>query len=182
MFRFPYSRVVNSCEGQEAIQSVLGPMAPSLDALRVFAKTVVDSKPWNLDPACYRLEWNADYEALSDHGGPGRKLCFAVMWDSDVIKPTPPVKRALDIACKALRAAGHTGKLITTYSSPPTYHYMLRSLFVYIFAVIDWVNHKHMEIHLNTVCHFLDGYDRIHSNSKPIQLFIIACHLLGGWQ
>ncbi|KAF9512588.1 hypothetical protein BS47DRAFT_1372763 [Hydnum rufescens UP504] len=106
MFRFPYSRVVNSFEGQEAIQSVLGPMAPSLAALRLFAKTVVDSKPWNLDPACPRLPWNAEYEALSDHGGPG-----------------PNLKRALEITRKALRAAGH--------------------------IVLDWENHRHMDIHRN---------------------------------
>jgi len=77
-------------------------MAPSIAALRLFAKTVVDSKPWNLDPACPRLPWNAECEALSDHGGPGAKLCFGIMWDDDVVKPTPPVKRALEITRKAL--------------------------------------------------------------------------------
>ena len=112
MFRFPYAGLKNSAVGQESVQSVLGPMAPSVAALRVFAKTVIDSKPWDLDPACLRMEWSSEHEALSDHGGLGAKLCFAVLWDNDIQKPTPPVKKALEMTCKALRAAGHTGEFI----------------------------------------------------------------------
>ncbi|KAF9512590.1 hypothetical protein BS47DRAFT_1046067 [Hydnum rufescens UP504] len=74
------------------IQSVLGPIASCIAALRLFAKTVVDSIPWNLDPACPRLPWNADYRASPSHGGPAVKLCFAIMWDDDVVKPTPAMK------------------------------------------------------------------------------------------
>ncbi|KAF9517860.1 hypothetical protein BS47DRAFT_1359377 [Hydnum rufescens UP504] len=43
IFRFPHSRVVNSFEGHEVIQSVLGPMAQCLSAVRLFAKTVVET-------------------------------------------------------------------------------------------------------------------------------------------
>ncbi|KAF9512594.1 hypothetical protein BS47DRAFT_1394050 [Hydnum rufescens UP504] len=41
--RFPHSRVVNSFEGHEVIQSVLGPMAQCLFAVRMSAKTVVET-------------------------------------------------------------------------------------------------------------------------------------------
>ena len=36
--------------GQEAVASTNGPMATTLSALTLFAKTVVDAEPWLYDP------------------------------------------------------------------------------------------------------------------------------------
>jgi amidase len=88
----PIFSYCDSFEGQEAIQSILGPISSCIAALRLFTKTVVDSIRWNLDQACPRLPWNAECRALRSHGGPGVKLCFAIMWDDDVVKPTPAMK------------------------------------------------------------------------------------------
>ncbi|KAI0717519.1 general amidase [Cerioporus squamosus] len=103
--RLPYCNAVNSQEGQESISSVLGPMTNSLEG----------------DPLCVRKEWNEREYQLGDHGGPGAKLCFAIMWDNGVVKPHPPLKRALEMTKKALEAAGH--------------------------RVIDWENHRNLEIY-----------------------------------
>lgn len=105
---------MNSGMGQESIHSVMGPMAPSLAALRVFTKTVIDSKPWEKDPGCLRMPWDPKQSALAEHGGPVGRLCFAIMYDDGIVASTPPVKRAMDITKKALEAAGHTGMLIIT--------------------------------------------------------------------
>ncbi|KAF8314220.1 general amidase [Clavulina sp. PMI_390] len=131
MHRLPYGGLMNSGMGQESIHSVMGPMAPSVAALRIFTKAVIDAKPWEKDPTCLRIPWDPKQSALGEHGGPVGRLCFAIMWDSGVVLPTPPVKRAMEITKKALEAAGHT--------------------------VIDWVNHKHIEIHINT--HQIFGAD-----------------------
>ncbi|KAI9065795.1 general amidase [Trametes sanguinea] len=120
--RLPYSGAVNSQEGQESIPSVLGPMASSPAGVRAFTKAVVDARPWRKDPLCVRKEWSEREYALGEHGGRGARMCFAVMWDNGVTKPHPPLKRAMELTKAALEAAGHT-------------------------AVIDWENHRHLEIY-----------------------------------
>jgi amidase len=83
-------------------------MASSLSALRIFTKTVIDSEPWDLDPSCLRMPWNERQATLIDRGA-GKKLCFAMMYDNGIVKPTPPVTRALDMTKRALESAGHAG-------------------------------------------------------------------------
>ena len=107
--RLPYCNAVNSQEGQESISSVLGPMANSLEGVKIFTKAVIDARPWRKDPLCVRKEWNEREYALGEHGGRGAKLCFAVMWDNGIVRPHPPLKRALEMTKRALEAAGHRG-------------------------------------------------------------------------
>lgn len=85
-------------------------MASSLASVRAFTKAVIDAKPWTKDPACVRMPWDTDAAALSGHGG-GKGMCFAIMWDSGMVVPTPPVTRALKLAKKALELAGHIGEM-----------------------------------------------------------------------
>ncbi|KAJ6621894.1 general amidase [Mycena sp. CBHHK59/15] len=99
--RLPYFGAVNALEGQESISSVLGPMSNSL------------SGPW--------LKIRFEYQ-LVNHGD-GKALCFAIMWDNGVVKPHPPLHRAMDITKRALEAAGH--------------------------KVIAWEPHRHLEIYKN---------------------------------
>ncbi|KAI0932940.1 hypothetical protein AcW1_000094 [Taiwanofungus camphoratus] len=120
--RLPYCNTVNSAEGQEAISSVLGPMATSLAAVRAFTKAIIDAKPWRKDPLAVRKEWSWKEYALSEHGEGGR-MCFAIMWDNGIVKPHPPLVRAMKITKKALEAAGH--------------------------VVIDWEPHRHLELYRN---------------------------------
>ncbi|KAH9891213.1 general amidase [Cubamyces lactineus] len=121
--RLPYCNAVNAQEGQESISSVLGPMTNSLEGVRTFTKAIIDAKPWRKDPLCVRKEWSEREYALGDHGGQGARLCFAIMWDNGIIKPHPPLRRAMEMTKKALEAAGHT--------------------------VVDWENHRHLEIYAN---------------------------------
>ncbi len=83
-------------------------MANSLSAVKRFTKGIIDAKPWKRDPLGVRKEWSHKEYSLEEHGG-GVGLCFAIMWDNGVIKPHPPVERALQITKKALEAAGHKG-------------------------------------------------------------------------
>lgn len=101
--RIPYYQVLNSMEGQEIIPSVVGPMARSTESLRLFAKTVVDAKPWLVDPKSPPIPWREEMakEVL------GRPLRIAVMhWDGHIL-PQPPIRRALRDAEEKLRKAGH---------------------------------------------------------------------------
>lgn len=97
--RFPTLRCRSGMPGQEAVQSVNGPLARTLADLALFSSTVVGARPWRLDPRCLPIPWRA--VSLPP------KLRVAVMWDDGVALPTPPVTRALRQAVAKLEAAGH---------------------------------------------------------------------------
>ncbi|WVQ66347.1 uncharacterized protein L199_004526 [Kwoniella botswanensis] len=85
--------------GQEAIRSINGPMSTSLDAVELWAKSVVGKEPWYRDPNMLPIPWR-EVEVPE-------KLCFGIILDNGMVKPTPPVTRALLKTKKALEAAGH---------------------------------------------------------------------------
>ncbi|KAI0075922.1 general amidase [Panus rudis PR-1116 ss-1] len=120
--RLPYANALNAQEGQESISSVLGPMSNSLSAIKIFTKAIIDAKPWNKDPLAVRKEWSEREYALQGHAG-GVGLCFGVMWDNGVVRPHPPLVRAMREVKEALEAAGH--------------------------RVIDWEPHRHLELYKN---------------------------------
>lgn len=102
--RIPYYRMLNSMEGQQTISSVTGPMATSIDAIELFARTVVQSQPWLHDPGCVPLSWN---ERALDSVISERKLRIGVLeWDG-VCFPQPPIRNAMKKAVAALTSAGH---------------------------------------------------------------------------
>ncbi|EUC56516.1 general amidase [Rhizoctonia solani AG-3 Rhs1AP] len=108
--RLPYHGAKNTMEGQESVMSVLGPMSNSLSGLKVFTKAIIDARPWLRDPLCIRKPWDDEAYALVEHGGPGVKKCFAMLYDDGLVKPHPPVFRAMEMMKSALVAAGHEGK------------------------------------------------------------------------
>ncbi|WWC59814.1 uncharacterized protein I303_102376 [Kwoniella dejecticola CBS 10117] len=123
--RIPYCKASNSCEGQEMVRSVLGPLTVSVDGLKTFYKAVLDAKPWEYDPWTPRMPWSETAYNLVDHGE-GKKLCFAIMWDDGVVKPCPPYVRALKELKQALLAAGHEVIDWTPYKSAEATELLMR--------------------------------------------------------
>lgn len=97
--RFPTLRCRSGLAGQEAVQSVNGPMARSLGDCVLFAEAVVGSEPWRLDPRCLPIPWRVVPEM--------KTLKLGVMWNDGMVMPTPPVRRALEETVKKIQAAGH---------------------------------------------------------------------------
>ncbi|KAI1376757.1 amidase [Hypoxylon crocopeplum] len=97
--RFPTLRCRSGMPGQEAVQSVNGPLTRTLSDLALYCKAVVDAQPWRHDPRCLPIPWRSISLAPT--------LKFAVMWDDSMALPTPPVTRALKHAVEKLKAAGH---------------------------------------------------------------------------
>ncbi|KAI1799554.1 amidase [Daldinia bambusicola] len=97
--RFPTLRCRSGMPGQEAVQSVNGPLTRTLADLELYARAVVAAEPWLLDPRCLPIPWRA--VSLPP------KLKIGVMWHDGVVLPTPPVTRALRHAVAKLQAAGH---------------------------------------------------------------------------
>jgi amidase len=96
--------------GQEAVRSINGPMSSSLDACELWAKTVVNSKPWERDPNMVPIEWR-EVELPT-------KLSFGLIVDNGICRPTPPVVRALAETKAALEAAGHNVVEWSPYDAP----------------------------------------------------------------
>jgi amidase len=74
-------------------------MAKTLDDITLFAKTIVDSQPWQLDPKCVPIPWRQIENK--------KQLKIAVLWNDGTVIPTPPVTRALKETVEKLQKAGH---------------------------------------------------------------------------
>jgi amidase len=84
--------------GADPIPGVIGPMSSSLEGIRLFMKTVIDSKPWLSEPALLPLPWSSDIQL-----SPRKPLKIAIMWHDGVVRPHPPVTRALHEAVVHLK-------------------------------------------------------------------------------
>ncbi|KAE8354146.1 amidase signature domain-containing protein [Aspergillus coremiiformis] len=97
--RFPNFQTRSGLAGQEAVNSVNGPMASTLEEITLYSKTVIDQEPWINDPKCLPIPWRP--------AEPKHRLKLAVMWNDGIVTPTPPVARALQETVNRLRQAGH---------------------------------------------------------------------------
>ncbi|KAF5001348.1 hypothetical protein FGRMN_1105 [Fusarium graminum] len=98
--RFPVRNTRSGMPGQEAVASVNGPLAKTLQDIQLYSKAVIDAQPWLLDPKCLPIPWRPAQLPT--------KLKIAFMWHDGMVQPTPPVARALKIAREKLGKAGHT--------------------------------------------------------------------------
>lgn len=84
--------------GKEAITSTLGPMAVDRESLELFMQVALSTKPWRLDPSLTPKLWTPyKFE---------RPLKIAVQWWDGVVKPHPPMIRALREVVEACKKAG----------------------------------------------------------------------------
>ncbi|KAL4947403.1 amidase signature domain-containing protein [Aspergillus filifer] len=89
-------------EGNESTNAGLGPMARTVSGCEIWLRAQLESRPWEWDFNCVPMAW--DVEKAKRVTG---KLIVGVVRDDGVMRPTPPVTRALEIVIKRLREAGH---------------------------------------------------------------------------
>jgi amidase len=98
-------------------------MGTSVGGLRLVMKAILTQKPWLHDPAVHEIPWRSEQEEsvlqLIKSAGKGRQLCFGVYRDDGVVRPLPPVRRALDITVKTIEKLGH--KVIDWVPPPHDY-------------------------------------------------------------
>ncbi|CAL00523.1 uncharacterized protein An16g07500 [Aspergillus niger] len=86
------------------VPPVAGPMARSLSSIEHFMQSLLDSNPWNIDPGCIPIPWRKELAAK-----PTGKLRLGIVYDDGVVKPQPPIARAMREVAKKLKEAGHEG-------------------------------------------------------------------------
>jgi Asp-tRNA(Asn)/Glu-tRNA(Gln) amidotransferase A subunit family amidase len=87
--RLPVGGWTATMAGAEQIVPTIGPLSTSLEGCKLFIKTIIDAKPWYTEPAILPFPWKEE-DAFK-----GKRLKIAVLWDDGVVKPHPPVTRAL---------------------------------------------------------------------------------------
>ena len=95
---------MGSHAGLDAIIGCLGPMARSARDLNLFCKTMLDYKPWLDEAPLLEIPWNQN---TVDGDGLPKQLCFAILWDDQVVRPEPAIHKALTLCKNKLTAAGH---------------------------------------------------------------------------
>lgn len=96
--RLPFKDL--DAEGFDHISTVVGPLSSSFEGIKTLMKTVIDARPRLKEPSCVPLPWRVAESRLP------RKLKVGVLWDDGVVKPHPPVLRALRETVEKLKKAG----------------------------------------------------------------------------
>ncbi|KAL8767311.1 MAG: hypothetical protein Q9209_006149 [Squamulea sp. 1 TL-2023] len=100
-YRVPVEGWTATMLGEEQIVAVIGPLSTSLEGIKLFMKTVISAKPWLVEPSCLPLPWkDLELERSIIHG---RRLRVAVLWSDDIVKPHPPITRALNEVVSRLK-------------------------------------------------------------------------------
>ncbi|KAI1090273.1 amidase [Rostrohypoxylon terebratum] len=88
--RLPSDGWAVAMHGAESIIGTTGPLSTSLQGLELFSKAIIDQKPWLRQPSLAAMDWKDPEEFFPD-----RKLRVGVMLSDHVVRPHPPILRAL---------------------------------------------------------------------------------------
>ncbi|KAF9695031.1 hypothetical protein EKO04_006864 [Ascochyta lentis] len=96
-FRLPTDGWGYMMAGADTVETVLGPLSTSLQGLKLFMKTIVDSEPWLEEPALIPMPWRT-YTVPTE-----RPLRIGVLWHDGIVRPHPPITRALKLVTDKLK-------------------------------------------------------------------------------
>jgi Asp-tRNA(Asn)/Glu-tRNA(Gln) amidotransferase A subunit family amidase len=99
--RLPVKGWIGPAGGEEQILPTIGPLSTSLEGCKMFIKTLIDAKPWYKEPLLMPFHWK------EEDFFKGKRLKVGVLWDDEVVKPHPPVTRALKQMVDKLKSKGN---------------------------------------------------------------------------
>ncbi|KAF2110166.1 amidase signature domain-containing protein [Lophiotrema nucula] len=102
-YRLPMEGLSATMLGQEQIVPVIGPISTSLEGVKLFMKTLINAKPWIREPSLLPFPWRTESLLPTDPDGT-KTLKIAIIWDDGVVRPHPPVTRALRTVAEKLKA------------------------------------------------------------------------------
>ena len=91
--------------GEEQVVPVIGPMSTSIAGIKLFMQSLLDQKPWLLDPSLVNIPWKTAPLLRTDASTGKRKLRVGVLADDGVVRPHPPIQRGLKSVVDALKAS-----------------------------------------------------------------------------
>ncbi|KAH6622086.1 amidase signature domain-containing protein [Boeremia exigua] len=97
-FRLPTDGWGYMMAAADSVETVLGPLSTSLQGLKICMKTIIDSEPWLVEPALIPMPWRS-YSVPTD-----RPLRIGVLWHDGIVRPHPPITRALKLVVDKLKA------------------------------------------------------------------------------
>lgn len=99
-FRLPTDGWGYMMAGADSVETVLGPLSTTLEGLRIFMKTIIDAEPWLTEPALIPMTWRT-YQIPQE-----RPLRIGVLWHDGIVRPHPPITRAMRLLTEQLKEAG----------------------------------------------------------------------------
>lgn len=102
-FRLPTEGLMATMLAQEQIIPVIGPLSTSLEGIKRFMKALIDQKPWIYQPSLLPIPWREEVDWLPKDEKSKTKLKVAVLKDDGVVRPHPPILRALSEMEKKLK-------------------------------------------------------------------------------
>lgn len=93
-------------EGHQTVESVIGPMAHTVEDLRAITKLILATRPWTADPKVLSLPWRQDMEDEVTKYINDKSIAIGVIRCDGMVTPHPPITQALDQVIEKLRASG----------------------------------------------------------------------------
>lgn len=86
------------------VPPVAGPLSRDLDTLEAFLHAYSSTDPWTVDPAIVPIPWRTD---LVSSWRSKESLTIGYILDDGMIKPQPPVERAVQTTINTFTSVGH---------------------------------------------------------------------------
>jgi amidase len=100
-YRLPNAGCSATMLAQEHIVPVIGPLSTSLEGIKVFMATILRTRPWLKQANLLPIPWKDVGELVEQVGKTSLKV--AILWDDGVVKPHPPVIRAMNAVANGLK-------------------------------------------------------------------------------
>ncbi len=100
--RLPVTGWAPLLSGADHIIPTNGPLSTSLEGLELFTRVCIGGKPWLREPNLVAMDWR-DPASFFPEG----KLKVGVLWDDAVVRPHPPVARAMQEVVGKLRESAN---------------------------------------------------------------------------
>lgn len=102
--RLPHTGLMGSHDGMDNVVGAVGPMAHSARDIELFCRVMSQYESWVVEHQVIEIPWRSE---IAEGKTLPKKLCYAILWDDGVVKPHPPLVKAMRRVKKALEAAGH---------------------------------------------------------------------------
>ncbi len=89
------------------VRSVAGPMSTSISTIEAYMRALPEARSWETDPLVSPIPWRTEACTVPS----SKKLKIGVVIDDGMVRPQPPILRAMEELVISLRAAGHEGAL-----------------------------------------------------------------------